>query len=205
MKKVLFMILSACLILIFVCGCDNWIPNPPSGDSAVELVLSKTEKELLLGEEYELLVYSEEHRTQKIEWTSSNPSVATVTNGKIIASRLGETLITATAEDGKVATCRINVVTGGRLPVLEFEFDYEESVSVNLNEKLNFEGWVKFNGTKFFDMELSYQSSNEMVGTVSADGTFSPLARGTTTVTVKAEWRAVQSELLTRSFTVTVI
>ena len=207
MKKILLAILTACLILISICGCNNNNSgdNPPSGGETVELVLSKNTKELLLGEEYELMIYSDAHRTQQITWTSSKPLVASVEDGKITAQTIGETTITATAEDGSSATCVISVVTGGKLPVLEFEFDYAEEILVSLNEKLNFEGWVKFNGMEFSDAEISYESSDNTIGTVSADGVFSPLKKGTTVVTVKAQWRNIQSELLTRIFTVTVI
>lgn len=204
MKKVLLTILTACLILISLCGCDN-NNNNNNNNPKVELVLSKSEKNLLLGEEYELMIYSEPHRTQQITWTSSNPSVASVEGGKVISQTVGETTITATAQDGTSATCIVSVVTGGKLPVLEFEFDYTEEISVSLNEKLNFEGWVKFNGMEFSDAEISYESSDNTVGTVSVDGVFSPLKEGTTIVTVKSEWRNVQSELLTRIFTITVI
>ncbi len=206
MKKLLLTILSAFLILISVCGCNNNNnDNPPIEEGKVELVLSKSEKDLLLGEEYELMIYSDAHRTQQITWISSKPSVATVENGKVTAQTVGETTITATASDGTSATCVINVTTGGKLPVLEFEFDYTEEISVSLNEKLNFEGWVNFNGMEFSDAEISYESSDDTVGAVSADGVFSPLKEGTTVVTVKAQWRNIQSELLTRIFTITVI
>ena len=205
MKKLLLTILSVCLILISVCGCNKEDNTPPAEEGKVELVLSKSEKDLLLGEEYELMIYSDAHRTQQITWISSKPSVATVENGKVTAQTVGETTITATATDGTSATCVINVTNGGKLPVLEFEFDYTEKISVSLNEKLNFEGWVKFNGMEFTDAEISYESSDNTIGTVSADGVFSPLKEGTTVVTVKAEWRNIQSELLTRIFTVTVI
>lgn len=199
MKKVLLAILTACLILISICGCNN------TQETNTELVLSKTTKELLLGEEYELMVYSEVHRTQQITWVSSNPSVASVEKGKVTAQTIGEATITATAKDGKQATCVISVITGSKLPVLEFEFDYTEDVAVSLNEKLNFDGWVKFNGMEFTDAQISYEVSDTTVGSVSADGVFSPLKTGTTVVTVKAQWRNIQSELLTRTFTVTVI
>ncbi len=199
MKKVLLAILTACLILISICGCNN------TQETNTELVLSKTTKELLLGEEYELMVYSEVHRTQQITWVSSNPSVASVEKGKVTAQTIGEATITATAKDGQQATCVISVITGSKLPVLEFEFDYTEDVAVSLNEKLNFDGWVKFNGMEFTDAQISYEVSDTTVGSVSADGVFSPLKTGTTVVTVKAQWRNIQSELLTRTFTVTVI
>ena len=121
-----------------------------------------------------------------------------------------ETLITKPIENSVsqvagIKTLSSTVLEGYSETVLEFEFDYTEEISVSLNEKLNFEGWVKFNGMEFSDAEISYESSDDTVGAVSADGVFSPLKEGTTVVTVKAQWRNIQSELLTRIFTITVI
>ncbi len=52
-----------------------------------------------------------ENATDKtVTWTSSVPAVATVdNNGKITAVAAGETVITATAGDGKTATCTVTV------------------------------------------------------------------------------------------------
>ena len=52
-----------------------------------------------------------ENATDKtVTWTSSVPEVATVdTNGKITAVAAGDTFITATAGDGKTATCTVTV------------------------------------------------------------------------------------------------
>ena len=48
---------------------------------------------------------------QNVSWTSSNPSVATVTDGIVSASALGITTITATSEDGNhTATCSVEVI-----------------------------------------------------------------------------------------------
>ena len=44
-----------------------------------------------------------------IEWTSSNPSVATVNNGKVTGVSAGTAMITATTSNGKVATKTISV------------------------------------------------------------------------------------------------
>ena len=45
-----------------------------------------------------------------ITWTSSNPAVATVSNGKVKAKTAGETTITAKTENGLSATCSITVL-----------------------------------------------------------------------------------------------
>lgn len=49
------------------------------------------------------------NRTEKVTWTSSNPDIAVVTDGRVNALRRGETTITATATDGVQATCHITV------------------------------------------------------------------------------------------------
>ena len=47
--------------------------------------------------------------SKKIAWTSSNTRVATVSKGKITAKRMGVTTITAKANNGKYATCKVTV------------------------------------------------------------------------------------------------
>ncbi len=50
------------------------------------------------------------NKVDHVKWTSSNPSVATVADGKVTAIRMGEATITATATDGAEATCDISVM-----------------------------------------------------------------------------------------------
>ena len=48
--------------------------------------------------------------TEKLMWSSSDPSVATVdTDGKVLAKAAGKTVISATASGGKKATCSVTV------------------------------------------------------------------------------------------------
>ena len=203
MKKIISVLLGLCFTFAFVCGCNENDSSSYSSKETVELVLSQSKKELTIGDEYGLKIYSEAHSGQTIAWTSSNPSVASIKNGIITANKAGETTITVTAQDGSTATCEIVVGTQGKLPVLEFEFNYESEIQVSVLEKLNFEGFVKFNDRIFTDATLSYSSSNQAVGTCE-NGAFTPISAGETVVTVKAEWREVQSEFLTKTFTVTV-
>ena len=48
---------------------------------------------------------------KSLVWTSSNPNVATIENGKIIAKAVGSTIITVSNSDGtKKATCSVTVI-----------------------------------------------------------------------------------------------
>ena len=69
---------------------------------------------LNIGEEHQLVatVLPENASDKSITWTSSNPQIASVDNGKITALDSGETTITATA-GGKSATCLVHVNEAG--------------------------------------------------------------------------------------------
>lgn len=207
MKKIISLLFCVCLLFSLFCACEGNNSSSSSSSSSQQtanLVLSQSKKELFIGDEYGLKIYSQEHRNQTIVWVSSNPSVASVENGVIVALKEGTATITATAEDGSSSTCEVVVGTNGKLPVLEFEFNYEANITLSIHEKLNFEGWVEFNNRVFTDAVITYISSNEQVGKFEND-VFVPLAVGETTVTVSAAWREVQSEFLTKTFTIRVI
>lgn len=72
--------------------------------------LNKTELALRKGKTEKLSVtYNPEDADEKdVTWTSSNPAVATVTDGKIDALKDGTAVITAAVED-KTATCTVTV------------------------------------------------------------------------------------------------
>ena len=76
--------------------------------------ISRTFATLSTGETLELTASVEpENATYKdIAWSSSDTSVATVTDGKVTAVAAGSVVITAAASNGLTASCRINVVKG---------------------------------------------------------------------------------------------
>ena len=49
-------------------------------------------------------------------WSSSNPTIATVSNGKVTAKAAGTTTITVKSINGLTATCIITVIEGGGTP-----------------------------------------------------------------------------------------
>lgn len=75
------------------------------------ITISQESLEMSVNEENALTVSIEpKYATNKtIEWTSSNPAVATVNLGKIKALAVGETQIIAKSANGKTAICKVIV------------------------------------------------------------------------------------------------
>ena len=73
--------------------------------------LNKTSATLQVGETLQLTAtVSPADATDKVvKWSSSNPSIVTVTNGKVTAMGVGTATITAKTSNGLSATCRIVV------------------------------------------------------------------------------------------------
>lgn len=82
-------------------------------EKVTEISLNKNELYLAPGETETLIatVYPTDAYHKKANWTSSNPAVATVTdNGLVTAIESGETIITASSQNGnKTAICFITV------------------------------------------------------------------------------------------------
>lgn len=93
------------------------------------VTLSETEKELTIGEDFTLTttINPSNADNKEVTWTSSDESIATVSNdGLVTAVKEGEVTITITV-DGKEATCKVTVVK----PVT-YEVEYEEAEGTSL-------------------------------------------------------------------------
>ena len=92
------------------------------------VVLNKHQMLLEVGAEGQLIatVYPEDAKNKEVTWESSNPSVATVENGKIKALAVGETIITVrTKEGGYTDTCKVVVEDNSKaLPVTGSNLNY---------------------------------------------------------------------------------
>ena len=74
--------------------------------------LDKTSYEMTEGDEFTLTatVKPDNATNKNVTWTSSNPSVASVANGKVTALKAGTATISVKTEDGsKTATCEVTV------------------------------------------------------------------------------------------------
>lgn len=132
------------------------------------LTLNKSELALNVGEEETLTVTgTPSNATNKtLVWKSSNPDVASVSGGKVIAASKGTAIITATATDGsdKYVSC---VVTVNNIQILNV---YLDKSSLDLSEGDTSKITATIYPTNATTATLKWTSSNTSVATVDSKG-----------------------------------
>ena len=120
---------------------------------------------------------------QKVLWSSSNSSVATVREGVVTAIKAGTAAITVKSDDGgKTATCEVTVnakvypVTGVTLDKTSYEMTEGDELTLTATVKPS-------NAT---NKNVSWKSSNTSVATVS-NGKVTAVKAGSATITVTTE------------------
>ncbi len=160
-----------------------------------KVVLDASAATLLTGESKTLraTVTPSDADNTAVTWTSSNPSIATVSStGKVEAIRAGSTVITATAQDGstKSASCTITVIN----PTVTLNKSTLSLFTKATSTEL------RASGLKTGDSISGYKSSNTSVITVDKNGKLTATSKaGTATITVTTKYGA------TATCTVTVI
>ena len=150
--------------------------------SSVEL--NKTALELVEGESETITatVKPDDASDKTIIWSTSDASVATVSEGKIYAIKEGTATISATS-GMKSATCNVSV----RKKII-----HVEEVNVNVSDKRlkvgeEFTLKVTIIPENANDYTIHYSSSNTNVAAVSEEGLISAKASGSAIITVEAE------------------
>ena len=121
---------------------------------------------------------------KKLAYTSSNTKVATVdAKGSVKPVAAGKATIKATAKDGskKYATCKVSVAA--RVVPTGVAFD-KSSLTLDVSDK-PVKNAAKVTPSNATNKAVSYSSSDKAVATVSTDGTITPKAAGTATITAK--------------------
>ena len=115
-----------------------------------------------------------------ITWSSSNTSVATVSNGVVKAVGFGTATITAKSNNGKTASCSVTV---NPIQPTGIKATPETSTLYGLN------GTVKLSAnvmpSNATNKAVTWSSRNTSVATVSSDGTVKAVGYGTTVITAK--------------------
>ena len=115
-----------------------------------------------------------------ITWSSSNTSVATVSNGVVKAVGFGTATITAKSNNGKTASCKVTV---NPIQPTGIKATPETSTLYGLN------GTVKLSAnvmpSNATNKAVTWSSRNTSVATVSSDGTVKAVGYGTTVITAK--------------------
>ena len=165
-------------------GTNPGTDSDDDTDIAVTAVsLDKNSLTLRTGESYTLVAtVSPSNATDKsIIWSSVNSSVASVSAGKVTAKSEGTTTITATAHNGKKASCTVTVnelapevieVTSVALNKMSLTLEIGASETLTATVSPN-------NAT---DKSVTWTSSDQAVATV-ANGNITAVGSGTTIIT----------------------
>ena len=150
--------------------------------------LNASSKEMTVGQQdYLIATPSPSNATDRtIVWSSSNPKIVSVTDGKITALNTGSVVIIAKSLNGKTATCKINVkkeekvvsqveVTGIELNITNTTLDIGGTVNLTATVSPN-------NAT---NKTIIWTSNNESVASVS-NGTVIAKKEGTAVITAKS-------------------
>lgn len=148
------------VVVTFTVGATADVPDTPTE----YLVLDEQSVEVSAGNTYEIGVSTniENLSVSDLVWTSSNESVATVSNGIITAVANGDAVITVSTKDGKYSDkCDVKVVT------VHPEFialDKEGTVNLTAGKTLSLS--VTFTPENTSNKNVLWSSSNEAVATV---------------------------------------
>jgi|GEM_PF-614699 len=146
--------------------------------------LNQYSADMIPGETLQLIatILPDNATNKNVTWSSQNEAVATVSaDGLVTAVGKGNTIISVTTEDGEYTSqCNVNVI----LPVT--------SVTLNMETLTLTEGDTEtlvatINPDDADNQNVSWESSNEAVATVSANGLVTAVAEGNAVITVTTE------------------
>lgn len=198
----LFVLLLALTVAFAAVGCDgcgdeggdggSYVPDTSILQPETPVITMREGLNLVVGDDY-TIVPTVKHVDGDLVWQSDNEAVATVSNGKITAITDGTAKITA-SYNGVTATCNVNVSYGSYLPnLLTYSgIDVESSAKTVLSVGSSYAigAYVDFNSKAFGDATFTYESSNDEVLTIDANGNVTPVKFGEdVTITVNATWR----------------
>ena len=113
-----------------------------------------------------------------LTWSSSNTSVATVSNGVVKAVGFGTATITAKSNNGKTASCSVTV---NPIQPTGIKATPETSTLYGLNDTVRLSANVMPSNAT--NKAVTWSSRNTSVATVSSDGTVKAVGYGTTVIT----------------------
>ena len=198
MRKIISIMTALFILLISLVGCNEQAPAVVDDKS---LTLNKTSVTLATFGEADIIASYQ--NIDQITWSNSNNQVISMTEHgnyvKVTALTAGASIVTVSG-GGKTATC--SVVVSESYDVLSVEIDRLNGLELNVNGKLSVPARATYRGETLDDATLTYQSDNESVATVTADGVVTGVSVGETVIKVQAEKSGVKSAIKQVSVTV---
>ena len=119
-------------------------------ENVSNVILDKNNIELVEGDSFTLTatIIPSDAVNKNVRWSSSNTSVASVSNGKVTALKAGKATITVTTVDGgKTATCNVTVV------------EPPKATSLSLSDS-SINGYIYRDHSKIYRVSISASPSN---------------------------------------------
>ena len=192
MKKFFIYVVSAIVISVAMfcfggCKSNDSDTTPEREEVEVKVLLSKTAASLDIDETLILLVTTNIKDAKGFVWTSSNESIATVSDsGEVTAKSVGVAVITVSIE-GKSATCTINVNDSYPYPVISVS---DTSLRLAVGDTYSINAKVIYRGTER-DVTISYTTENDQIATVSQDGIITATGVGLVKITINANYESI--------------
>lgn len=169
--------------------------------------LNKNMAEILKGQTEKLtvtLVPEDTTYTGKVEWTSSDETIATVDeNGNVKGIKDGTVIITAKAvENGKeiIATSEVTI---REIPLNSIEIDISDfDLEIGKTEKLNI---ICNPENTTDDINVEWTSSNKDIATIDNNGVVTAVAEGTTVITATVGEKTASIEITVKAIPITSI
>lgn len=172
--KFLIMFLVILMVGLFGMACSNPKDNEPTFE---EMRLTYSAYELELYDSFKLTCINYED----VEFSSKNENVVVVdAKGEVTAVGEGATDVLV-KKDEVEATCRVNVVDNGLIPIVKVNVDDE--INMYKDESFTVSAQTLFKG-KVLETSFSYSSSNENVAIISQEGVLTSVGYGATRITV---------------------
>lgn len=111
-----------------------------------------------------------------ITWTSSDPEIATVEDGRIDALSSGKVTITAASSNGKTSSVELEIHEIIAEKIVIYAAD-----SYKVGEKANLS--IEFTPADTSSKEIQWESSNETIACISDDGLLQAISPGEVTIT----------------------
>lgn len=177
-------------LLLTILGFTFTVASCKENKVGLQLDFEKNSYEVILGDELVLTpqVTNGDIADLKLEWNSTDETVATCADGKITSVGLGTTTVKAWVE-GKAyiaATAEITVVESDPkgMPVATFDVegpaDVEGTLYIGDENKLVYEL-----SHEYPNVEMVFSSSDEEIATIDEEGNIVALAKGQVTLTAK--------------------
>ena len=203
LKVVFLTIFSVCLLFLTgACtkGNNSSVEPEPEPVEKTKISLDCSAVELERLETATLTALFEGEQIESVIWSSSNESVATVSDGVVNAVGAGSAVVSC-SYDGTEARCLVRVTDNSLLPGITTNIGLNDSLYLIVGDDFTLDYEVTYNTKEIFDAEVSVQlSENNSVEFV--EGKLKAKQTGESTLTLTASWKGLSHSVVIDVFVV---